>query len=141
MNRPAIYTYLVAAWIFLAAVAAQVFLAGLVVVARQISWELHIGFGHLVGLPLLPMLVAMYVAKMPASIKRLTWALFAVFFLQAEVVIFMREALPYVSALHPVLALLDFAIAWTLIKHASAVLRAPLPVTKEPIQVAVNPSK
>jgi len=141
MNRPAIYTYLVAAWIFLAAVAAQVFLAGLVVVARQISWELHIGFGHLVGVPILPMLITMYLAKLPGNMKRLTWLLFAVFFVQAEVIIFMRDALPYVSAFHPVLALFDFAIVWTLIRHASAVLSAPLPVTKEPIQVAVNPSK
>ena len=141
MNKTYAYIYLVSAWVFLVAVIAQVLFAGLVVVARQMSWELHIGFGHMVGLPLLPMLVFMYLGKLPANMKRLTWLLFAVYFVQAEVIIFLRDTLPYVSAFHPVLALFDFAIAWNLIKQASALLRSPQPVTKEPIQVAANPAK
>ena len=136
MNKTHVTIYLVSAWVFLAAVVAQVLLVGLVVVARQMSWELHIGFGHMVGVPILPMLITVYLGKLPGNMKRLTWLLFAVFFVQAEVIIFMRDAFPYVAAFHPVLALLDFAIAWNLIKQASALLRSGQPLTKEPIQVA-----
>lgn len=116
----AIYT--VFAWLFVVGVLVQVFLAGLVVVARRASWENHIGLGHLLGLPLVIMLIFMYLGGMPRRLKWLTWGLFAVYFIQADIVIFLRDSVPYLSAIHPVLALIDFALGWTLARRAVGLL-------------------
>ena len=102
--------YIIAAWVFVTGVIIQVFLAGLVVVARQMGWETHRSFGHFWGVPILLMLITAYLARMPRSIKWLTWALFGVFIIQAEVIIFLRDSAPVLSAFHPVLALVDFAL-------------------------------
>ncbi len=128
MVRIARSIYVGAAWLFVAGVIAQVYLAGMVVVAGQISWENHIGLGHTLSAPLLVMLVTMYLGRMPASLKRLSWLLFAVYVLQADVVIFMRSQAPAVSALHPVFALADFALGLTLAWRASQ-LRIQLPAS------------
>jgi hypothetical protein len=112
------YVYLAASWLFLAGVVAQVFLAGMVVVALRMNWNLHRDLGHTIGLPLLFMLITMYLGHMPVSLKRLTWILFGVYFLQADVVIFLRAQAPAISALHPVLALFVFSIGWILARRA-----------------------
>lgn len=106
--------YTVTAWLFVLGVLVQVFLAGLVVVARAVSWDAHTGLGHGLALPLIVMLIVMYVGRLPRSTKRLTWILFGVYVLQADFLIFMRDSLPYAAALHPVLALIDFALGWRL---------------------------
>lgn len=113
--------YTAAAWLFVAGVATQVFFAGMAAVARQWSWENHTGFGHLLAAPLLVMLVTVYLGRLPGRMKRLTWLLFAVYVLQADVLIFMRASAPMLSALHPVLALLDFALGFALARQATAV--------------------
>ena len=113
--------YAVAAWLFVAGVATQVFFAGMAAVARQWSWENHTGFGHLLAAPLLVMLVTVYLGRLPGRMKRLTWLLFGVYILQADVLIFMRASAPMLSALHPVLALLDFALGFALARQATAV--------------------
>lgn len=97
--------YLIFAWLFVVGVVVQVFLAGMAVVAGRWPWANHVTFGHLLAAPLLAMLIAMYVGKLPGRMKRLTWLLFAVYVLQADVLIFMRASTPVLSALHPVLAL------------------------------------
>lgn len=102
--------YTIAAWLFVAGVAVQVFFAGMAVVARQWPWTNHINLGHGLALPLLIMLVAMYVGKLPRRMKALTWLLMGVYVLQADVLIFLRGSAPVLSALHPVLALVDFAL-------------------------------
>lgn len=117
--------YALFAWLFVVGVLVQVFLAGMVVVARRATWANHVDLGHGLGLPLLAMLVFMYVGRMPRRTKWLTWGLFTVYFIQADVVIFLRDSLPYVSAVHPVLALIDFALGWTLARQALVELREP----------------
>jgi len=116
--------YRICNWLFLGGVVAQVFLAGLVVVARQTDWELHKGLGHLTGLPLILMVITMYLAKASAQTKRTTWILFVVYILQADVLIFMRESIPTLSALHPVLALIDFWLGVKLLREGSGTLAA-----------------
>jgi len=56
--------------------------------------------------------------------KRLTWLLFLVYLLQADVLIFLRASAPVLSALHPVLALVDFALGLVLARQAAALARA-----------------
>lgn len=116
--------YAVLAWLFVAGVMVQVFFAGMTVVARQWPWTNHINLGHSLAAPLLLMLVTMYLGKLPGRMKRLTWLLFAVYVLQADVLIFLRAAAPALSALHPVLALVDFALGLVLAREATAVVRA-----------------
>lgn len=100
----------------------QTFFAGMAAVARIAGWENHVSLGHSLGLPLLLMLITMYTGQLPRRMKRLTWLLFAVYFVQADIVIFMREDLPLVSAIHPVLALIDFALGWHLALRANKLI-------------------
>lgn len=125
MERVSRVIYRTAAWLFVVGVLVQVFLAGLVVVARVISWERHVELGHALALPLLLMLVSMYLGRLPRSTKRLTWLLFGVYVFQADFVIFLRDTVPYASALHPVLALIDFALGWQLARSGVPAAVAP----------------
>ena len=102
--------YMLFAWLFVAGVMTQVFFAGMTVVAGRWPWTNHAGLGHFLGLPLLIMLVTMYAGKLPGRMKRLTWLLFLVYVLQADVLIFLRVSAPVLAAFHPVLALVDFAV-------------------------------
>ena len=105
------WIYALSALAFLAGVVAQVFLAGLAVVARTSGWDLHVVLGHGLGLFLLLMLISMFPARLPVPVRWLSFLLFAVYFVQADVVIFMRDSAPYLAALHPVFALVDFLLA------------------------------
>ena len=123
MEKGSRYVYLFASGLFLLGVVVQVFLAGMVVVARQSGWDGHIGLGHSLAAPLLLMLVSVYLGRLPGHIKRMTWLLFIVYVLQADVIIFLRSAAPLVSALHPVLALADFAIGLALFQRVLGLVR------------------
>lgn len=116
--------YTVAAWLFLAGVVAQVFFAGMAAVAHQWSWDNHAGLGHVLAAPLLVMLVTAYTGRLPGRMKRLTWLLFGVYVLQADVLIFLRDSAPVMSAFHPVMALFDFALGAYLAWRATALVRA-----------------
>lgn len=120
--------YLIASWLFLLGVLTQVFLAGMVVVAARMGWNNHRNFGHSLGIFLLIMLVSAYAGRLPRQMKGLTWLLFAVYIVQADVIIFLRSSAPVVSAFHPVLALIDFALivvltrrAWSLLKETEEI--------------------
>ena len=118
------FAYMIFAWLFVFGVLVQVFFAGMVVVARQTNWENHIGLGHTLALPLILMLITAYLGKLPGRMKRLNWLLLAVYILQADVLIFLRASAPVLSALHPVLALLDFALGVALASLAMTLVRA-----------------
>ena len=126
--------YLAASSLFLAGVAVQVFLAGMVVVAFQMGWSNHRDLGHTLALPLLFMLVSAYLGHLPRKMKWLTWLLFAVYLIQADVLIFLRASLPVVSAFHPVLALVDVLLAGILVHQAWALVQNSR-------QAAVDPAK
>lgn len=124
--------YLAASSLFLLGVALQVFLAGMVVVALQMGWSNHRDLGHSLALPLLVMLITAYLGWLPRGMKWLTWLLFAVYIIQADVIIFMRASLPVVSAFHPVLALADCVLAvilayqaWNLVREERQEAKAP----------------
>ena len=110
--------YLVSAWLFLIGVTVVVFLAGMVVVALQMSWKYHITLGFFLGVPLLVMLVSQYPGSFPRKMKGLTWVLFGVYVLQAFVTVYLRAQSPVVSAFHPLLALVDFTLGLALARAA-----------------------
>jgi hypothetical protein len=133
MTKTTHYVYLFTAWLFVVGVAVQVFLAGMVVVALRMGWSYHASLGHGLAFPLLVMLVTMYLGRLPGSLKRLTWLLFGVYILQADVVIFLRFQAPVISALHPVLALVDFALGLALARRAWPLARQmPAPASTQP---------
>jgi hypothetical protein len=117
------YAYLVFAWLFVIGVMVQVFLAGMVVVAREIPWNAHASLGHSLAGPLLLMLISMYLDKLPGRVKLLTWLLFRAYVLQSDVLIFLRNDAPMLSAFHPVMELIDFGLGWTLARRAIPLAR------------------
>jgi hypothetical protein len=127
------FVYAAAAWLFVVGVAVQVFLAGMVVVAARLGWDAHVTLGHTLAGPLLFMLISMYLGRMPGSIKRTTWLLFGAYVLQADVLIFLRASAPVLAAVHPVIALVDFALGLALARRA-------LPLAREvPERAALRP--
>jgi len=123
MKKASRIVYLAASSLFLAGVAVQVFLAGMVVVAFQMGWSNHRDLGHTLALPLLVMLVSAYLGHLPRKMKRLTWLLFVVYIVQADVLIFLRASLPVAAAFHPVLALVDVLLAGVLVQKAWALVK------------------
>jgi hypothetical protein len=100
------------------------------------GWSNHRDLGHTLALPLLGMLVSAYPGQLPRKMKWLTWLLFAVYVIQADVLIFLRASLPVVSAFHPVLSLVDFALAAFLFYQAWPAMRdaqqqTPAPAVSE----------
>lgn len=132
--------YMAMAWLFVVGVAVQVFFAGMTVVARQWGWDNHISLGHMLALPLIVMLITAYTGRLPGRMKRLTWLLFGVYVLQADVLIFLRASAPVLSALHPVLALVDFALGFALARQATAVrtVEASAPAIAQPESVSAD---
>ena len=122
MARISRFIYLFATGLFVVGVVVQVFLAGMAVVAMQMGWADHIGLGHGLAFPVLIMLITMYLGRLPKPMKWSTWALFIVYALQADVVIFLRLQAPVISALHPVLALVDFALGLALASRARQIV-------------------
>lgn len=115
--------YFATSSLFLIGVTLQVFLAGMVVVALQMGWSNHRDLGHSLALPLLIMLISAYLGKLPRGMKWITWGLFSVYIIQADVLVFMRTSLPVASAFHPVLALVDCVLAVILIYQAWGLVR------------------
>lgn len=116
--------YLTSAWLFAAGVVVQVFFIGMAVIAVRWGFGTHVALGHGLAIPVLAMVIAMFPARLPRSLKALTWLLLATYALQADVLIQLRGTAPAASALHPVLALVDIVLAWELARRAS---RAPAP--------------
>lgn len=125
--------YAIFAWLFVAGVLVQVFFAGMTVVAGRMGWDNHIGLGHTLALPLILMLVTAYLGKLPGRMKRLTWLLFGVYVLQVGVLILLRASVPVLAALHPVLALVDFALGLSLARKATIIIRSDKPLELQPL--------
>ena len=127
--------YLTTSSLFLIGVTLQVFLAGMVVVALEMGWSNHRDLGHALGLPLVVMLITAYLGRLPTSMKRLSWLLFAVYVIQADVVIFLRTSMPVASAFHPVLALADFLLAAFLVYQVRGLVREEQGESKTPAKL------
>lgn len=116
--------YLLVAWLFPVAILVQVFLVGLSLFTTQPYWDAHIGLGHsIVLLPALQVLLA-YLGKIPPPLKGLTWLLLGLTLIQTEVFAMIRTAVPTLAALHPVLALVLFALALIIAGRTRTVVRA-----------------
>jgi len=104
--------YLVVAWLFLAGVAAQVFLAGLSIFAGSSWWTTHKVAAHITEyLPILLIPLAL-LGRLPGSTVLLSGLLFLLFALQyAFIEIAAATGLSWLAAFHPVNALVIFAVS------------------------------
>jgi cytochrome b len=113
--------YLLAAWLFVISVGFQVFLAGIALFVNLDDWSNHITFGHIVpGLVALVMLPLAYWGRLGTSTVRWTALLFGLVLVQTEVFAVIKTSLPLVAALHPVNALIIFALGVALARRARA---------------------
>ena len=78
------------------------------------------------------MIITAYLGKLPRRMKWITWSLFIVYLLQADVLIFMRTSLPLAAAFHPVLALVDCVLALVLVHQAWGLVREGQQESKTP---------
>lgn len=123
-NRIFRYLYLIAAWLFVLGILGQIYLVGLSLLGDRPSWEDHVNLGHTIGGFALLMIIFAYVGRLPRLMKRLTWLNFGIYFLIADIVIFMIDSAAKVAALHPVLAMLLFPVAATLAIRITMIVRA-----------------
>lgn len=116
MNESANRLYRILVWVFLAVVVGQLFLAGLASMAQPPTWSWHKILGHASGLLLIALLFVAYLGSAGREVKLFTWALFLVWAIQVYVLaMLLRESMPIVAAIHPVLALADFWLALRLL--------------------------
>lgn len=110
-----------AAWLFVACILVQVFLVGLDLFAK-LDGSIHRDFAYLFGW-LAPALVLLArAAHAPAGTRTLTLVLLVLFALQT-VMPSLRDRYPMVAALHPVNALVIFAVAVVIARRASVGIR------------------
>ena len=118
--------YLVVAWLFVAAVLSQIFLAGLSLFASAANWGAHQEFGYGISLLELLLVVLAFPGRIPRAIGRWLALLLVVYAIQTVLPNLRRDA-PWVAALHPLNALAVFWIALTHARRARVELVMPQP--------------
>lgn len=116
------YAFATLAWLFLACVALQVFLAGLGVFAGSANFATHRDFGYTFGFLTVLMLIAAGVGRLGRRWISFSALLIFLFALQS-LFVGLRADLPMVAALHPVNALVIFWVAQHVARGAVALVR------------------
>jgi hypothetical protein len=124
------------AWLFLACVVVQVFLAGLGVFGGAQNFSLHRQFGYLFGWLTLVLLLLALVGRLGRRWIGLTVLLLVLFALQS-VFVALRGVMPEAAALHPVNALAIFAVSLHVASRSRALASRPV-IGAEPVTDAVN---
>ncbi|WP_029192191.1 DUF6220 domain-containing protein [Paenibacillus harenae] len=95
--------FLIFAWLFVACIIVQTFIAGMALFSDSSAWKMHATFVHLFEyLPVL-MLICSFAGQVPVRLRWLSGALFVLIFAQ-----YFTANVPGAGAVHPVLALLMF---------------------------------
>ena len=102
--------HLVASWLFVAGLVAQVFLAGLGVFSSAASFATHRDFGYALSALPVVLLVAGLLGGLGRRLALLAALEFGLFILQSVFVV-MRSSAPAVAALHPVNGFLILLLA------------------------------
>jgi hypothetical membrane protein len=116
-RRVARTIHLGAAWLFVACLIVQVFLAGLGVFDDPGAFMTHRNFGYLIGFLTLVLLVAAIVGRLGGRQIGLAVLLMVQFALQS-VFVAMRTESPAVAALHPVNGVLILLVTWVIARDA-----------------------
>jgi hypothetical protein len=110
----------IVAWLFVASIVVQVFLAGAAItnLGGSGNFEAHIGFGYsVIGLLALAVLLTALAARMPRRDVGISVGLFLLYIVQTALPN-AKVSYPAIAALHPVNALLLFALATWYAVHA-----------------------
>ncbi|MBD2868117.1 hypothetical protein IDH41_05995 [Paenibacillus sp. IB182493] len=91
------------AWLFVACVVAQTFIAGMALFGDPAAWKSHTTFVHLFEYLPFFMLISSFAGSMRVRLRWLSGALLALIFVQ-----YATANIPEAGAVHPVLALLLF---------------------------------
>lgn len=116
------FAYVGLAWLFLALLVVQVFVAGLGMFAGVQNFALHVDLGWALHLAPILVLLAATVARMGRRHWGWALALALVVFLVPIPVTFRTE-LPAIAALHPVLAVASFGLAAMVARNSLQALR------------------
>ena len=117
MRSVARTAHLVVAWLLVAGLIVQIFLAGLGVFRGAASFETHKNFGYTLELLPLVLLVLSLIAGLGRRAAGLAAAIFGLFLLQS-VFVALRADAPEVAALHPVNGFLITILAIVLARDA-----------------------
>lgn len=109
--------HLVVAWAFVTGLLIQVFLAGLGVFENSSKFETHAGWGFMLGL--FPLLLLILAGAGQLGQRQVLYAagLFGMFIVQSMLVAF-RSSAPIVAALHPVNGFLLLLVAVAMAREA-----------------------
>jgi mercuric ion transport protein len=117
MRSVARSAHLVVAWLLVAGLATQIFLAGLGVFRGPENFATHRDFGYTLELLPLVLLVLGAIAGLGRRMAALAAGIFGLFLLQS-VFVNLRESAPEVAALHPVNGFLITLLAIILARDA-----------------------
>lgn len=111
--------HLATAWLFVAAVLYQVYLAGRAIFISEQYWDDHIGWGW-TALPLVALLVLLSAGAGGLPRSAIGWAALPLLgaFVQFALAAFRYSGQPEVAALHPVTALIVFGIGVVVARRA-----------------------
>lgn len=101
-----------AAWLFVASIVVQVFLIGAAIqeLGGSNDFSAHAGFGYLIGFIALVLVVTAVLARAGRNAIALSLGLLVLYVIQTVLPGF-KASMPWVSALHPVNALVMFAVS------------------------------
>lgn len=119
------YAFFVIALLFVVGVAYQVFLAGMAVFSAG-RWSSHVEFGYLVTIVPAPLILVAWLAK---AGRRTVWLSVATLVVaQVQTILpWFRVDVPWISALHPVNAMVIFGLGVVLVRRGWALARSSSP--------------
>jgi hypothetical protein len=117
--------FAILAWLFLAGVVVQVFLAG-VGLFELADWTLHADVGWGLGSAPLLLLLFVFAARFERRTVLLTAGLALAAVIQPELAA-ARHTAPIVAAFHPLNALVVFWLAWLVAQRSLELVRATSP--------------
>lgn len=126
MNKPtqsARFVFQSLAWIFVACIVSQVFLAGLALFWDSANWASHTGFAKVLIIPPILMLATSFIARLPLTLRLSSAGLIGMVVLML-VSAKLSSNIGYLAALHPVIALMLFMGAVSNARKSNALIKA-----------------
>jgi Family of unknown function (DUF6220) len=116
--------HMVVAWLAVAALVVQVWLAGRGVFDTSAGFDVHRDVGYMIGLMPIVLLVLGLLGGMGRRVALLAVAIFVLIIIQS-VLVLQRESNPSIAALHPVNGFLILLLAIVLALDSSRMRTAP----------------